>query len=359
MPRPPTSPPHPLSLPAQPERTGGRAIGVLLVHGFTGSPASMKPWARAPRRAGVRRRGAAAARPRHHLAGPQHRSPGPTGTARLSAAFDAAARETATPWSSAGCRWAAALVLRLAEERGDQVAGVVLVNPFVVEQAQGASSCCPCSSTSCRRSAAIVNDIKKPDQDEHGYPRTPPQGRPLDDVVVEGGGRRTWAGSPSRCSTSARPRTTSSTSSSEPTIQRRARLDRRRGADRSTNSYHVATLDNDAERDLRGVRGFRRAGDRLTCEPWWPVSMRGDRTGRTTTAWQQIVDNYGERPDVPRPTELATPLDPSPTRGPRALPPRAVRRGVRPAAAAAAAGDLARTPARLGRPGRRRRSCWS
>ena len=39
-------PTHPLSLPATPERTGGRAIGVLLVHGFTGSPASMKPWAR-------------------------------------------------------------------------------------------------------------------------------------------------------------------------------------------------------------------------------------------------------------------------------------------------------------------------
>ena len=40
-------PTAPLSLPPQPERTGGRAIGVLLVHGFTGSPASMKPWAQA------------------------------------------------------------------------------------------------------------------------------------------------------------------------------------------------------------------------------------------------------------------------------------------------------------------------
>ncbi len=40
-------PTAPLALPAQPEKTGGRAIGVLLVHGFTGSPASMKPWAQA------------------------------------------------------------------------------------------------------------------------------------------------------------------------------------------------------------------------------------------------------------------------------------------------------------------------
>src|SRR4029079_17106879 len=43
----PQSPTAPLALPAQPDKTGGRAIGVLLVHGFTGSPASMKPWAQA------------------------------------------------------------------------------------------------------------------------------------------------------------------------------------------------------------------------------------------------------------------------------------------------------------------------
>ncbi|WP_246354762.1 alpha/beta hydrolase [Nocardioides ungokensis] len=37
----------PLSLPARPELTGGRPLGVLLLHGFSGSPASMKPWAHA------------------------------------------------------------------------------------------------------------------------------------------------------------------------------------------------------------------------------------------------------------------------------------------------------------------------
>ena len=37
-------PTAPLAVPAAPEKTGGRAIGVLLVHGFTGSPAAMKPW---------------------------------------------------------------------------------------------------------------------------------------------------------------------------------------------------------------------------------------------------------------------------------------------------------------------------
>src|SRR5919112_1024408 len=40
-------PTAPLTLAARPDKTGGRSIGVLLVHGFTGSPASMKPWAHA------------------------------------------------------------------------------------------------------------------------------------------------------------------------------------------------------------------------------------------------------------------------------------------------------------------------
>src|SRR3712207_1684863 len=36
----------PLIIDARPELTDGRRIGVLLSHGFTGSPASMRPWGR-------------------------------------------------------------------------------------------------------------------------------------------------------------------------------------------------------------------------------------------------------------------------------------------------------------------------
>ena len=35
----------PMSTPARPELTGGRRIGVLVQHGFTGNPVSMRPWA--------------------------------------------------------------------------------------------------------------------------------------------------------------------------------------------------------------------------------------------------------------------------------------------------------------------------
>jgi carboxylesterase len=37
----------PLSVPARPELTGGRRVGVLLSHGFSGHPASMAPWGEA------------------------------------------------------------------------------------------------------------------------------------------------------------------------------------------------------------------------------------------------------------------------------------------------------------------------
>ena len=36
---------EPFSAPARPDLTDGRKIGVLVSHGFTGSPASMRPWA--------------------------------------------------------------------------------------------------------------------------------------------------------------------------------------------------------------------------------------------------------------------------------------------------------------------------
>ena len=68
----PPVPVHPLAEPfvadGDAESPRGR-VGVLLSHGFTGSPASMKPWAEYLAVAGVRRLGAPPPRPRHHLAG--------------------------------------------------------------------------------------------------------------------------------------------------------------------------------------------------------------------------------------------------------------------------------------------------
>ena len=92
----------------------------------------------------------------------------------------------------------------------------------------------------------VVNDIKKPGEDEVGYHRLPLKGARRGHGDVEGRSCPTCRRSPSRCSTSGPARTTSSTTPpAGPCSARSARATARSGC--STNSYHVATLDHEAE----------------------------------------------------------------------------------------------------------------
>src|SRR3954469_1189743 len=115
----------PLALPAQPERTGGRAIGVLLVHGYTGSPASMKPWARA-----LADQGYAVEVPLLPGHGTRWQDLNQVAWAdwyaEAEAAFDRL-RATCDAVVVAGLSMGGCLVLRLAETRGAEVSGVLLV----------------------------------------------------------------------------------------------------------------------------------------------------------------------------------------------------------------------------------------
>ena len=151
------------------EADGGR-IGVLLCHGFTGSPASMTPWAR-------------------HLAGLGHtvrvpRLPGhgttwqdmnrtrwtdwyaevDTSLTDLRATCD---RVVVAGLSMGGC-----LALRLAEQRPDDVDALVLVNPAVNVKRLDIKLV-PALQWVLPSMPGIGNDIKKPGQDEIGYDRTP------------------------------------------------------------------------------------------------------------------------------------------------------------------------------------------
>ena len=163
----------PLSLPATPDRTGGRPIGVLLVHGFSGSPASMKPWG-------------------HYLAEQGYAVEVPLlpghGTRwqdlnqvswtdwydEASAALD---RLTATCDAVvvAALSMGGSVALRLAEERPDDVAGLVLVNPFVSSTRKELVAL-PLLKRVVPALKGVVNDIMKPGQDEVGYDRLPLRG---------------------------------------------------------------------------------------------------------------------------------------------------------------------------------------
>jgi carboxylesterase len=162
-----------MSLPARPELTGGRAIGVLLLHGFSGSPAAMRPWA-------------------EHLAGQGYAVEVPLlpghGTrwqdlnrvrwtdwyAEAERALDRL--RTGTEAVVVGAlSMGGSVALRLAEERGADVAGVVLVNPFVSSRRKELVAL-PVVKHLVPAAKGVVNDIKKPGQDEVGYPRLPLKG---------------------------------------------------------------------------------------------------------------------------------------------------------------------------------------
>jgi carboxylesterase len=181
----------PLSEPARPELTGGKRVGVLLSHGFTGSPFSMKPWARH-----LAEKGYAVEVPRLPGHGTTWQQMNTTTWAdwygEVSRAFSQLRAENDAVVVG-GLSMGAALVLQLASEHDAEIAGVVVVNPAVATKRKDVKLL-PVLKYVVPAFPAIANDIKKPGQDEHGHTSS-----------------RVWAASPSRSSTCARPRTTSST----------------------------------------------------------------------------------------------------------------------------------------------------
>jgi carboxylesterase len=244
-------PTHPLSLPATPERTGGRAIGVLLVHGFTGSPASMKPWARY-----LAEQGYAVEVPRLPGHGTRwqdlNRVAWTDWYAEAQRGFDTL-HQTCSAVVVCGLSMGGSVALRLAEVRADQVSGVVLVNPFVSSDRKELKALAVLKHVvpSLR---GVVNDIKKPGQDEVGYDRLPLKGlaQVLDlwKVVVPDLGRVTQPLLYFRSSAdhvidaSSSPTVLSAVGSTD--VEERM----------LENSYHVATLDHDASRIFEESAAF-------------------------------------------------------------------------------------------------------
>lgn len=169
--------PHPLTLPmsapADPARTGGRAVGVLLVHGFSGSPASMRPWGEH-----LAARGYAVEVPQlpghgtrwqdlNQVTWEQWYDTASAALDRLLAGCEAVV--------VGGLSMGGSVVLRLAEERPDDVAGVMLVNPFVSSTRKELLAL-PLLHRAVPSLKGVVNDIKRPGQDEIGYHRLPLKG---------------------------------------------------------------------------------------------------------------------------------------------------------------------------------------
>ncbi|MGH3345381.1 MAG: alpha/beta hydrolase [Nocardioides sp.] len=169
----------PLSLPATPDRTGGRPIGVLLLHGYTGSPASMKPWGLF-----LAERGYAVEAPLLPGHGTRwqdlNRVSWTDWYDEASAALDRLTVSCEAVVVGA-LSMGGSVALRLAEERPDDVAGLVLVNPFVSSRRKELLAL-PLLKRVVPSLAGIKNDILKPGQDEVAYDRLPLRG--LAEVVA-------------------------------------------------------------------------------------------------------------------------------------------------------------------------------
>jgi carboxylesterase len=236
-------PTAPLAIAAQPGLTGGRAIGVLLLHGFTGSPASIKPWAQA-----LAEQGYAVEVPLLPGHGTRWQDLNTVAWtdwyAEAEAAFDRL-RDSCPAVVVAGLSMGGCLALRLAEVRGEQVSGVVLVNPFVASTRKELVAL-PVLKHVIPSLRGVVNDIRKPDQDEHGYDRLPLKGLAavlaMWKVVVPELDRVTQPLLYFRSSTDH----VIDASSSAAVLRGVGSTDvEERMLDQS---YHVATLDHDAER---------------------------------------------------------------------------------------------------------------
>lgn len=157
------------SAPARPELTGGRKIGVLVSHGFTGSPYSMRAWADS-----LAERGYAVELPLLPGHGTRWQDLNKVGwqdwVAALSSTLDKLRAENDAV-VLCGLSLGGALVLRLAADNPD-VAGVVLVNPAVNTTRKDVLAL-PLLRWLVPSFPGIVNDIKKQGVDEHGYTKTP------------------------------------------------------------------------------------------------------------------------------------------------------------------------------------------
>jgi len=155
---------------ADPFAANGSPTGVLVLHGFTGSPVSMRPWAEHLAAAGMTVR--LPLLPGH---GTRWQDLNGTTWEDWYLAVERALDELSGRCKEVfvcGLSMGATLALRLAEVRPDDVSGVIVVNPSLNTEDRRAVLL-PLFSRFLSSFPPIGNDIKKPGVDEGAYHRLP------------------------------------------------------------------------------------------------------------------------------------------------------------------------------------------
>lgn len=158
---------------AEPYTHDGGPVGVLLCHGFTGSPQSLRPWAEYLADAGL-----SVSLPRLPGHGTTWQELARTRWedwyGEVERAFEELAKRTDEVFTM-GLSLGACLALRLAEVHKDAISGLVLVNPSIIVDSgrKLLFAISPVLKHLLPSVKAIANDIKKPGSHELAYDRTP------------------------------------------------------------------------------------------------------------------------------------------------------------------------------------------
>ncbi|MDQ0953100.1 carboxylesterase [Streptomyces phaeochromogenes] len=155
---------------AEPFRHEGGEVGVLLCHGFTGSPQSLRPWAEY-----LAERGLTVALPLLPGHGTRWEDMQLTGWQDWYAEVDRelrALRERCSQVFVFGLSMGGALTLRLAAKHGDEISGIVVVNP--ANKVHGLSAyALPVLRHLVRTTKGLTSDIAKEGGIEIGYDKVP------------------------------------------------------------------------------------------------------------------------------------------------------------------------------------------
>jgi carboxylesterase len=158
---------------AEPFTADGGPVGAVISHGFTGMPASVRPWAEA-----LAEQGMTVRVPRLPGHGTHWKDANRTTWqdwyAEVERAFDEV-RSRCERTFVMGLSMGGTLALRLAQQRGDDVAGVVVVNPSLFTTRKDAKLL-PVLRWVLPSVPPVGNDIKKPEVVEPAYDRTPVKG---------------------------------------------------------------------------------------------------------------------------------------------------------------------------------------
>lgn len=148
----------------------GEDVGVLVLHGFTGNPVSMRPIAEAAAAAG------------HAVEMPRLPGHGTTWQECNQTTWRDWAREAVAAYETLRARTRAQVVvglsmggtlaLHLAETRGDDLSGVVTINPFL-QSDDPRMRFLPLIKLVLPGLPGVGNDIAKPGGNEHAYPKVP------------------------------------------------------------------------------------------------------------------------------------------------------------------------------------------